>query len=408
MARALNRRDSLSADGRRELDGIVRRNGNDGVEFATETDSETFDAVVRPCRATGVLSVGGTGRLQAGRLYAVERPTRALVQSDDCVELPDDVDDNLDDVLARSDRDFDDDTVHNLKESISGLDGDAQDSAIELVEATDGEGVRLINDLSESDSDALAEFFALSFDTSDTDLPDSLGHEVRIGLSESYSRNHFTTNNWGGELYPNAEDETEVLANVIDNIEAVEANDDISGAHRLLTKDGGTGAYLVDLPEASGSFNPVAGAGGELEAATDAADDLPDGVVLRLSHEPDPDYSELGEDDIGDIAELAYGDSDATPLVNDALFNNGESKNPEFDATGGSIYVESKNIASVDNSDIRKIRQQGARFLGWRKANGHDLSNAQIDVYVRTEAGKQKLQERLNDEVYNIHTYNAE
>lgn len=99
-----------------------------------------------------MLSVGGAGRLQAGRLYAVERPTRALIQSDDCVDLPDDVDDNLDDALTRSDRDFDDETVRNLKASISSLDRNAQDSAIELVEAADGDGVRFIND---HDSDAL-------------------------------------------------------------------------------------------------------------------------------------------------------------------------------------------------------------------------------------------------------------
>ncbi|WP_310918632.1 PQQ-binding-like beta-propeller repeat protein [Haloarcula saliterrae] len=91
-----HRYDELDADGKHEFDDLLERNGDDTVEFAARSDSDTFDAVVSPCGTRGAPSLNGAVALGTDRYYSVEAQPSSLAQSGgSCPDLPDDLEDDL-------------------------------------------------------------------------------------------------------------------------------------------------------------------------------------------------------------------------------------------------------------------------------------------------------------------------
>ncbi|RKS78118.1 Mg-chelatase subunit ChlD [Haloarcula quadrata] len=147
LTTALTRYDSLDADGKAEFDEMLARNGDDAADFAGRTDSDTFDAVVSPCGARSAPSLGRAGSLRTDRYHSVATPPSTLAQSGgSCPDLPDDVEDDLQDALVNVDGDLDADSVDDVRRSINELDGDAQDSATNLIESEGTDGVSVTND----------------------------------------------------------------------------------------------------------------------------------------------------------------------------------------------------------------------------------------------------------------------
>ncbi|WP_367175686.1 hypothetical protein [Haloarcula rubripromontorii] len=147
MATALKRYDGLDRDGKDEFDDLLARNGDDAADFAGRTDSDTFEAVVSPCSARGAPSLGRAGSLRTDRYHSVEASPSTLAQSGgSCPELPDDVEDDLQDALVNVDRDLNADSVDEVRQSINELDRDAQDSATNLIESEGADGVSVTND----------------------------------------------------------------------------------------------------------------------------------------------------------------------------------------------------------------------------------------------------------------------
>jgi Mg-chelatase subunit ChlD len=87
LTTALTRYDSLDADGKAEFDDLLARNGDDAVDFAGRTDSDTFDSTFR-CDISSAPSLGAAGSLRSGRYHSVTAPSSPSLQSGgDC--LPD-------------------------------------------------------------------------------------------------------------------------------------------------------------------------------------------------------------------------------------------------------------------------------------------------------------------------------
>ncbi|EMA07828.1 hypothetical protein C437_08898 [Haloarcula vallismortis ATCC 29715] len=147
MATALKRYDKLDSDGKDEFDDLLARNGDDAADFAGRTDSDTFDAIISPCGARGAPSLGGAGSFRTDRYHSVATPPSTLAQSGrSCPELPDDVEDDLQDALVNVDGDLNADSVDGVRRSINELDRDAQDSATNLIESEGADGVSVTND----------------------------------------------------------------------------------------------------------------------------------------------------------------------------------------------------------------------------------------------------------------------
>ncbi|WP_151104225.1 hypothetical protein [Haloarcula hispanica] len=129
---------------------MLARNGDDAADFAGRTDSDTFDAVVSPCGARGVPSLGRAGSLRTDRYHSVATPPSTLAQSTGGC-LPDDVQDDFEDAMAGIDGDeLDDVDVDEVRDSISGLDRNGQDAATDLIDDSGAEGVGLIDETDES------------------------------------------------------------------------------------------------------------------------------------------------------------------------------------------------------------------------------------------------------------------
>ncbi|WP_367175684.1 hypothetical protein [Haloarcula rubripromontorii] len=260
LGTALKRYDELDSDGKDEFDDLLARNGDDAADFAGRTDSDTFDAVISPCGARGAPSLGGAGSFRTDRYHSVATPPSTLAQSGgSCPELPDDVENDLQDALTNVDGDLDADDVNDVRQSISELDGDGQDAATDLIDGMGDTGVSTVND-----ADALSD----SVDgLSDGEVGDL------IVSYDSYRRAEFD----GARSPRDVQDDLDQLANA---------------------KDGGVDGLDSMIRERTGGGNAKNFRGVD-GAAQDATEKLDDGVDPNNLHLEDD--IELDQSDIDDV-----------------------------------------------------------------------------------------------------------
>ncbi|WP_226023712.1 hypothetical protein [Halomicrobium salinisoli] len=144
LATALRRYNELHSNGKVAFDKETARSGDDAVDFASRTESDTFETVFSACGPRGVPSLGAAGSLQSDQYHAVETlpphshngprcPVgglsdserddyqRALVASTDVSEGPITDPDEFHDVIA----DLDDrDGFDDLDETVRAMSGD--------------------------------------------------------------------------------------------------------------------------------------------------------------------------------------------------------------------------------------------------------------------------------------------
>ena len=275
------------------------------------------------------------------------------------------------------------DKVASAVETIEELSGTQVTRGRRLLADADEDGFRLVAD---ADSDTVDDVLSLSLDTSGTTFPDDLADQVRVGLAQGYSREHFSTNSWAKYVYPDAESAMEVAGMITRELDELDSNPNVEGAARVAAKEGegGTGSLLIDLPKPEISDKPVKGAALEIRAGKWKAGDLDSGT-LQLSYEPNVDLTDIEEVDgnpVEDIAEQVYGTEDLTSKVRNDLGVNSGGKTPEFDSLqssvdgGGSVYVEAKNVEKGDT----------------------DLSNTQMTVITRTESQANYLNDKFDNQ----------
>ncbi|WP_242493272.1 hypothetical protein [Haloarcula hispanica] len=215
---------------------MLARNGDDAADFAGRTDSDTFDAVVSPCGARGAPSLGRAGSLRTDRYHSVATPPSTLAQSGgSCPDLPDDVEDDLQNALVNVDGDLDADSVDDVRRSINELDTN-------LIESEGTDGVSVTNDATDlsdgSDSvltDGEVDDLVRAYDTySDK----SYGRDVRDiqddiddldqndvdGLDDAINRG---TSSFGDDISSNMkglDGEVEVNSDLLDR-DDIDAND---------------------------------------------------------------------------------------------------------------------------------------------------------------------------------------
>ncbi len=278
-----------------------------------------------------------------------------------------------------------------------------------LVRRTSGEGGAEF--LADASSSTIDDVLGMTLDTSGTALPDNLAGQVRVGLVQEYSRGHLSPNNWVGQIYPNAGDATEVVGEIARGLDDLEDAQNVEGAVRIAGKSGdaGSGSYLVDLPSSGASQTPVKGATLEIRVGSFLSEA---GNEIRLSWKPDVDFSEVGNEELRDISEKMYDVRDES-LVDSAI----RSNQKEFDAVeyrddGVAIYHESKNRKIPDSEDpddyaaqlAQDLEGQAARYFTARRANGADLNNDRMVVYLRTERLANELRDELDYEWIEVQT----
>ena len=268
-------------------------------------------------------------------------------------------------------------------DSLSGADAaDARDALRNLDEASDADITHFIDRgdtsavkyLSETDQGEIDNMFSLDVDTSGHDIDTNLAREVRTGLAKSYGFNKL---------------DSDEIAEVIDDIETLQASDHIEGLPRVL-RDG--------FNKVTGNrdiVTRVKGATYEMRIAKHLTSreselDLEPGERIRLGYEPDKDGSTVDvnfgdledgsdgpSDDIEYLAERVYGSTDEESINNVRSALNLDSSSdgpPEFDGylvrnDGDVTYFEMKNWqdGSADPSDIK---QKTTRFLAYQKLRG--------------------------------------
>ena len=218
--------------------------------------------------------------------------------------------------------------------------------------------------------------------------------------------------NWAGELYPDADSQTEAVATIARDIDELEFDPDVNGLAR--DGDGRSGAYLADLGDVSeaATDKPVKGAALELRTARREASDLRDGETLKLSHDPGTDLTKIEdvrgiEDPIGYIAKRVYEDPDDDDIsdVKGYLGVDSGGKDVEFDglrvsSDGDSdiIYFEAKNRKDLDKDDIQP---QASKYLATRLIQGDtDLKDSKMVVVTRTESEAKDLNDAFSDEAW--------
>ncbi|WP_231754624.1 hypothetical protein, partial [Halapricum sp. CBA1109] len=294
-------------------------------------------------------------------------------------------------------------------DSLSGADAaDARDALRNLDDVSHREISTFIDDgetggvgfLSEVDQSTVDNVFSFDVGGGSTDI----AVRTRAGIAQAYNRNHFSTSEWAGDVYPDATDAEGVVNKIADDINALSGRDDVVGLARTLGKgsDGGTGSYFVDLPSPAASSNPVKGVSLEIRAAATEATDLGDNV-LRLSYEPEVDFTELSDSAVQDIADKI---SDDTSTVENALIDGDSSRDVELDAfrdseSGTDIYFEPKNRDSVSSATVR---DQIIRYFGVQKSEGIGLENSDVTVYVRSESQASDLEGAFDSSWFTVKT----
>ncbi|WP_049907366.1 VWA domain-containing protein [Halovivax asiaticus] len=291
--------------------------------------------------------------------------------------------------------------------TIDDLGGVKRLRAKDVVEDAGGTGgIEFIGDASQG---TLDDYLELTIDTSGTPYPAALADDVRVGLAQGHSRNHFSANGWTQHLYPNADDSTEVVGKIATELDELDRASNVEDVVRVVEKtDGaGSGSYLVDLPSPGVSSKAVKGATLEIRVGNHVADG---GDTVRLSWKPEVDLSDMSDTKLKDVAEKMYGVRDKA-LVEDAV----RSNKMEFDAvenpTGQTaIYHESKNRkipASYDNKPdkyanriLDDLREQGARYFTARRGMDADVADDTMVVYVRTERLATELRDLVTQKGY--------
>ncbi len=394
--RVLDSIDSLGDRGQRNALEYLARTDSEGVELVAEFDQRTT-------RRFFEIDCGGTVGGSAGLLVA---PT----QTASGVALPPDVCNR--DVFRRAlkqsvsdNGNVDAADAADVVDEVFSLDGTKQQRAAVLVRRASGEGGAEF--LADADGSTIDDVLSFEVDTADTDLQE----QVRVSLVQSYSRNHFSlsaTDSWADELY-SVDDPSEVAGEIAQDIDTLDSGDgvdgEVQGLARTLSRDGdgGSGAYLEDLPDpdTSGSDNfdpasPVKGAALELRTARQAAEELDPGEEVRMSAAPDVDFDEdLSPTQKRDVAERIYGSRERN-------LDNILTSNPEFDAVqvvskenGGQrlIYLESKNTKT--RPTVGDVREQTTRFFAAQIANGADIENLEVTFITRTESQAAQLNSEI-------------
>jgi len=299
-------------------------------------------------------------------------------------------------------------------DTITGYDGPKQQRVALLIQRTKGSGgAEFLADASDSTIDDV-----LSFEV-DVDNPayEGLQERVRVGIVRQYSRNKLDTDNWGGDLYPNAEDGTEVAAGIANDIDALDDSEKIKDLSDLLAREGG-GPYMSgDPPD-----RLFKGAALEVRTARHLLEEgeLNSNDRLRLSYKPENFESRLdnfNDDDLEAIAKRVYSSNDDSNVdkVEEILNLNDDSAQdvrPEFDALERSgndgssiIYYESKNFKDYSRAtdDIAQSTEQNLvrlftdRLVDANSNLGRDeLDNVDVNLAVKSENGKETLISEIN------------
>ncbi|AEM58924.1 hypothetical protein HISP_16480 [Haloarcula hispanica N601] len=301
LTTALTRYDSLDADGKAEFDDLLARNGDDAADFAGRTDSDTFDAVVSPCGARSAPSLGRAGSLRTDRYHSVATPPSTLAQSGgSCPDLPDDVEDDLQNALVNVDGDLDADSVDDVRRSINELDRDAQDSATNLIESEGTDGVSVTNDatdlsdgsdsvLTDEDVNSLIESYELY--SRNNDAPNSrsardiqndinqLDAQNVEGLQSAVRGGFGTRTNMKG-----LDGEVDIATDLMDNNDAVTV--------RELSVDGDD--MTADIPDQGRRES-------EVDIELETSDGRTIGVESKNRDYNDVTFDQLAESDIDDL-----------------------------------------------------------------------------------------------------------
>jgi len=148
MATALNRYDSLDADGKQEFDDLLARSGDDATKLAARTDSDTFDDIMSLGCGPGRSSLGGVGSLTDEAYYSVKTPSRTSVALASGGCLSGDAKDDFRAGLAKASNDPDVDVEEDFSDvvdAVEALDGDSQQAAVDMVNDLGADGVRVTN-----------------------------------------------------------------------------------------------------------------------------------------------------------------------------------------------------------------------------------------------------------------------
>ncbi|MFC7072622.1 hypothetical protein ACFQJ7_17165 [Halovenus rubra] len=294
----------------------------------------------------------------------------------------------------------------DVVEKIEPLSDTKQARAADLVDRASGEGGAEF--LADASSTTIKDVLSSTVDG----VEDTLQKKVRASLAQSYSRNYYTLStddSWADKLY-NVDDSTEVAGEIARDIDTLNSGNGIDGEVKGLARtlasddDGGSGAYLDDLPDPDASDNPnydpaspVKGAALELRTARQAAHDLDPGEKVRMSAAPDVNF-DLDSDQIEDVDEKVYADSENSLDEEDVL-----TSNPEFDAVqvvtdedGGTqlAYLESKNTGGIPSTP--KVREQAARFFATQVAKGADIEDLEVTFVTRSEEVATALNKRID------------
>lgn len=366
------------------------------------------------CGAGSVSALAPAASVGAGqhdRFYSVA----ALQPTGGCLEDPEQF---RDDVKAafEANGDVKSGDAASVVKKVGSFESDAKRArAREMLRDAGGEGAAQL--LADASRDNLDDILSMTIDADGADS--DLARQVREQLAKEYSREHLRTDRYGGDLYPEAEDGTDVAAGISRDIDYLDDSDQVTGLADAIDQTGGP--QLVDL--SAGGENSFKGAALEVRSTRELIENNQlDGDSIEMNYEPTWNKERLrknldtsgDKNDIQDIAEAVYGSKSEENVRTVKLtlgfgeFNDRNVGQAEFDGiqrteSGGIVtYHESKNFGNYrkySDEIASDIRQNVVRLYADRVADGKDVEDIDIDVsvYTRNKNGADELSEELGN-----------
>ena len=363
IGKATRRYDGLDAEGRAAFDDLVQHEGPDAVSVSGKLDEDAFEDVLKSDLSTArkadiVDSLSAVDQmtsfndlydrvgeqayrlarhLRGDRLETLLRRTDPDTQ-DILADGSGELDESFDRAVARAaDGDTVDsyDQIDNAVRKIDELDGAANRQARELIEETDGVGLKFVDELDDS---SLQKVMDLDIDRAD---------ELRTAFAQYYDQGY-------ADL-----DEIESFARHTDSLEGIDG-----------LNSGPVDDFIADADQVPGALHEV-----------DVADDIGADNIGRMNIEVGPNGAD-GEIDIklesGEVVEVkrTFGSDKRNAFDEIQSKLNAMRNHPDTQLDDNTLVVRAD---SVENNDsVREVANHWEKEL----ANSEDWNNANVDIRV--------------------------